>query len=792
MFNHSGRKCSLRKLLISLSSLAFSIAVSFLAGCADTIDGVTVIDKTLVSASTTTVTGSIANFNDFDKFNSREGTNARTILPEPVAENYEYYLYGEKVSKTGVTFGPEKQTLSVDSETGKTIFKTTLEQGEWELTLYALKTGTPAPATSSQAFNSALFMGKSYCFLKNFTGTASFTLSADRLTGSGNVNITVRLANEKDGAYENWTLPEGYSATAEIQNLMTSQTVSWANNGNFCRYNDFFYTDITGTPSPRTPPSKNENSIGSASHTLNPGTYNLLVKFYDNRGKELSCWSDVLVVKTNRTISKTISIPKMIDEVPSKVTSLKAGFIKDSEDSENHSGYYQAFFKWNAENVINEKYFELEVADITDVKINGQPATIENYDWSTPYTSYTPSGVALDTSPYCTGVSFAASSMEGSLNANNDYVSLYLKLGQKYTARIRSVNAIGTSGWETVALPVDGLTLSGKEISYFATDCDGDSTFECASSMNRFKVTYVLNGGCYTVTATSQSYSDRFMYYTQDAAGVGVKLWNGEAVTAGAYTNFFIDDLHNSNGFLTHWVSENYYLGSSSTRAPNSLNTLFAKNLYYYDTSDSEWKTLTDKTESEINDPSGLNLASKNIFMEKTDSAEEPDEKFKFKNPNYKDSKNITVYAIYPKADSTPPAPVIPDEHEDEYVLYTNWISVNGSSVTSSAASSSGFASMKLSGAQAVSQAVVTLTIPADTIPENYTSVQLVLSDSLGNKTPFTHVYPTAANPQNLAVINFATQSMGEGIYTLTVTAYKNLSAKTIERTVRISLILEK
>lgn len=796
-----------RKLWVA--AVALLAAVGLFIGCSSALDNVVVGDGTVVVPDTVAMKSFIENFSDYDTLKPASDGSARTILPDADTATYKYYLYGYQISNTKNYLDPTEMTLSGDVTTTTPVtFTTMLPTGNWEFVLYAVdstKVPTITAATKrSEADANALkfekaasLIARSYCALTSDSATCSFTLSPDKLTGEGIVNFKVSLGNEKadvSGAdkYDPWDLPNGYTAQAEVQNLLTGAIISWASGtvtGDAKQV--VFSTSGDGAT------KKNTDTFGGADQTLKPGTYNFVVRFMDDKSKEVYQWSDILVVLPNRSITtKEVWIPKMFDSIPGDVTSLKAVYYTNSEDEVDHEDSYKVHFQWDASDVVNEKYFEFELADLTEVA--AAKATIADYDWSTEFTSFTPSGVAKDDDANCTGQIVTADDryIKGSLLANNTDLAFYLKLGHKYTARIRAVNDSGASeNWTVLTLPTgatsaEKITVTGvSDLSYFATPTGSAGALESATSINHYRITYNLNGGKYSRTASDYTGSNRIEYKVLDPSGAGYPIWNGTGVTSGVTGR--IDYLSKDGQPLIFWVNDTYFNGSKDNTKDN---TVYAKWLYWDNTGASpaaKWEKVEDKTKPELTDGTDYYLEPA------ATSGSTPDAKYKFDNPYYTDTKNITLYALYSGATGELTGSVTKVD-ETLYQLLASWINVTGNNnvataVTKVTTADVASVTMKTTGDGANTKATFSLNIPGSaTNPDNYDTITMVVKNIAENKILLISKKTGSelASDADFANIAFDTLDMGNGSYYITFTAHKAIADKIITRKVNITLTL--
>ncbi|MBQ0052130.1 MAG: hypothetical protein KBT11_08730 [Treponema sp.] len=555
----------MKKIRLLLTAVAFSFLTVF-TGCSDVAEGS--VSDSVPYSYTGVISGAINNFSEVDPV--ARNAASRTIMPnEAVTETLDYYLYGKSASGTEYPF----TKLTVE-DNGK--FSVKMDSGVWDFTLVAVTTGTTAPTlagylTSTDAKYVGFALGN---LLKS--SDVTFTLSAAELQARVKVTFDVNLKDEyaETGAAV-WDLPSGslYDVVTKIVNPIT---------------NDIIYNKAGNTV------SSNKFTLNTDTTTIAPGTYNFIVEFVPTdagkaKGLKSAIWSDILIVVANRTTYKEINVPNIIGTKPQQPESLAAYLVmKDvangipAADLAGHEDFFKVRFDWSALAVNNERYFDLEIATLTNEALAIKDG---NSDWeSTSVVSRVKYSAVADTAKSVIAVREDSAYVSGSLLANNTTLDLYLKSGACYSARIRAVNDNGESDWTYLTLPTgknsfatttftaysDALkaaknkqsdtTVQTKlgeyitalkdmkretatDIAYFVAGApgtigDSSNAEKTSTCINLVRIKYWLNGGSYK-DSTSTITADKTVYYISKSnitADISVHaLWaaNGDELKRG-------------------------------------------------------------------------------------------------------------------------------------------------------------------------------------------------------------------------------------------------------------------
>lgn len=457
-------------------------AAMIFASCSNIVDA----NVSSSSEDKNTLNIEVTNYDEVVTQASKSANRAsRTIIPDSFdSDGVDFYLYGTNTS--GGTFGPSKVDFKGNAEAaGGTASKTVgtinipANSAVWEFTLVAVASGATAPTDETTLKNDAVLIGYSSMDMLN-GDTAKFTLSPDGLTKEA--KIAMKLYT--DG----WELPAGFTAKAGIYLLTTGADAG---------------ADATPTEKDVafTGTTKDEaNAVDYAIASFAPGTYLFKVTFEKTGSNKKFYWSDVLVVLPGKTIENVVGIPNIIGTAPTAPTAFKAGYVENSEDK--YSGWYTTAFEW-VRGSKNENNFEIEVLEFNDADTVTPPTSDD--EWTAAGKSVT----------YDSKFSSEANYESGSLLSGNTKAQLRLELGKRYFARIRAVNDAGESAWTLVDLT--------------AAPAEPTGTQKFTGTINRYRLTYFMNGGTYfddetaAEGGTGGSTEDKVTYHCEDSA-TGIEI----------------------------------------------------------------------------------------------------------------------------------------------------------------------------------------------------------------------------------------------------------------------------
>lgn len=463
-----------------------------LAGCQNSLEGDSVSGDGIEGLRTLTV--EIKNYSEFVEESSVQANRfapARSIMPDAftTADTLSYYLYGKASN------GEEKKWTLVTVDAGK--FSLDVEPYNWNLTLAVTADATTTIEGAdklSDVKGKAVLIGYAAVDLTRHANSASFTLKPDGLTTPGKVKLTTSLEGS-------WTIPDNIeSVRLGIYNFTKGTVVN---------YSDDSSTVVTATKSAGT--IAFPSTFGDSSKDLAPGTYTFKVEFLNAKAECEAEWSDSLVILPGKTNSTAVAVPNVLGTAPAAATAFTASYVAGTEDST--PGFYDVKFEWDGTACTNERYFEIDLLDVTGSTVAAIPTDDTTWD-----SAVTDSGKTAVT--YGSKVISDPFYVEGSLLANNTSLTMKLPLGKAYVARIRAVNRAGSSDNAYVTVG------TGK----------GTGTVFEGTFINLFRIRYNLQGGTYTpATGTAQTtpivdYASKEIAYrvpdTSDAATTNTLVKN--------------------------------------------------------------------------------------------------------------------------------------------------------------------------------------------------------------------------------------------------------------------------
>lgn len=425
-----------------------------LAGCQNSLEGDSVSGEGIEGLRTLTV--EIKNYSEFVEESSVQANRfapARSIMPDAftTADTLSYYLYGKASN------GEEKKWTLVTVDAGK--FSLDVEPYNWNLTLAVTADAKTTIADADELATvkgKAVLIGYAAVDLTRHANSASFTLKPDGLTTPGKVKLTTSLEGS-------WTIPDNIeSVRLGIYNFTKGTVVN---------YSDDSSTVVTATKSAGT--IAFPSTFGDSSKDLAPGTYTFKVEFLNAKAECEAEWSDSLVILPGKTNSTAVAVPNVLGTAPAAATAFTASYVAGTEDST--PGFYDVKFEWDGTACTNERYFEIDLLDVTGSTVAAIPT-----DETTWESAVTDSGNTAVT--YGAAVIEDQLYTEGSLLANNKWLTMKLELGKAYVARIRAVNRAGSSANTYVTVGAG----------------NGTGTVFGGTFINLFRIRYNLQGGTYT------------------------------------------------------------------------------------------------------------------------------------------------------------------------------------------------------------------------------------------------------------------------------------------------------
>lgn len=445
-----------------------------LAGCQNSLEGDSVSGDGIEGLRTLTV--EIKNYSEFVEESSVQANMfapARSIMPDAfkTSDTLSYYLYGKASN------GETKEWTEVTVTGGK--FTLDVEPYNWNLTLAVTADATTTIEGAdklSDVKGKAVLIGYAAVDLTRHANSASFTLKPDGLTTPGKVKLTTSLEGS-------WTIPDNIeSVRLGIYNFTKGTVVN---------YSDDSSTVVTATKSAGT--IAFPSTFGDSSKDLAPGTYTFKVEFLNAKAECEAEWSDSLVILPGKTNSTAVAVPNVLGTAPAAATAFTASYVAGTEDST--PGFYDVKFEWDGTACTNERYFEIDLLDVTGSTVAAIPT-----DETTWESAVTDSGNTAVT--YGAAVIEDQLYTEGSLLANNKWLTMKLELGKAYVARIRAVNRAGSSANTYVTVGAG----------------NGTGTVFGGTFINLFRIRYNLQGGTYTPETGSAQTTPIVRYASTETA----------------------------------------------------------------------------------------------------------------------------------------------------------------------------------------------------------------------------------------------------------------------------------
>ncbi|EID86350.1 hypothetical protein MSI_07010 [Treponema sp. JC4] len=469
----------------------------------------------------------IATSNNLISFSS---SSERSILPSAVdASSLHYYYWGKNKSDNNIVPVTEVTLYSYSQDSHKGFVDVVLTAGTYELYLFAVESDSLAIGGTTATYgadvtavkNAAYYVSSATVDVRYvesvtfyLTPASDYTNDITSVTGYGNVNIEL---------YTTWTLPDsGLTVIVGLYDLTTNKTIEyWNPDMSRSESTEWNLVDNFERAAPSGTPNYKLKYI-------KPDTYNFVVKFYTDGGKNCYVWSDLLTVFSNQNTNATIAIPPIIDALPDAAPSnFRAGWANPSNCEDD---FYYTEFAWD-DNSTNESYFQLELMDIS--KIDFDDATYYSHitnimDSSVALSTKNTSWAALKTAGAsvfeCTpenygdsdNVVFQHINGDGALWSNNTSIVYSFSLGKRYLARLCAMTTRGSSDYTYLDLGNGGTLPDSSKLSLSFNRFDSS-----ASSLNLYKITYNYNGGRYTCADDAQADSkiSRYVYNSQLLTG---------------------------------------------------------------------------------------------------------------------------------------------------------------------------------------------------------------------------------------------------------------------------------
>ena len=465
------------------SSIAVLAALTMvIAGCSHGLGGRVSGNGNAESTVTFSVTDIPPNY--IEMIREAQNPTARSILPNgPFQLNDAALKFvltgrsnsGEALPEPGHGVTPVTLTPSGSDY----VFTKTLGAYVWDLTLTAYKN-----YNDSASHHSPVLQGHCTVDLTTTNGTATFKMSTKGLTTPATVKVQGKV---KD--------PDGLCTKYEIGiyntysgKLIEKYTKIDGNEDDTHAKLEEPSVSHSGAPGPYIP---FEFKYGdSTTVTLNAGVYDYRMVFYKSSGSDytvIGSWSDILIVNPGNDLDQDVHEIDPLNKKPEPPSNLRAYLVKGSEDAEGR--YYYTKLTWDPGRY--ETNYELKITPYT---YSGSPPTLTagtpvTYGFSSTYT----------TPPAAPGFQeFVTSDIyhEGNLIYGSKECTLKLELGKVYDVAIRAHNFLGDAPSSTWVQGTIGAAPAPA----------GCELFDPAMShINRFRITYNLNGGELILNGTSPS-----------------------------------------------------------------------------------------------------------------------------------------------------------------------------------------------------------------------------------------------------------------------------------------------
>ena len=438
-------------------------------------------------------------------FPNASDSDSRTILPAAVdSSTLRFYLvYRDIINQA--TASIEEVTFNKDADTTaytKGTITKSFTLSNYTFTLYAMTAAMRAkldgqPTTNNIAAN-ASYVGYANADLR-YKDVVTFHLKPNTSSsGKGRVELTIKNIND-------WVIPVNYAVLAGLYKIEDEYTATpvYPTTG----YKEIYTrnTTATGTLDYAT---KSYIKSADATYDVPAGEYNLIIAYCyqpETAGENTKVYeySEKVIVLMNEETKADVNVPDILEKAPEAPTNFTVAY---QNPSSIESEYYPVQFMWS-DNSSTEREFELQVLEYTDENAYyAMPANDD--DWGAllsagTLTTYTK--LAMQNSSYY---------ISGTLNKNSNYVTMYFPLGARFIARLSAKNDAGNSAYayaewakidnvyknaagtdEAAARYVKNTDPAGSTGTSAATN-DVWTVFPAAvTTINRFRITYDLNGG---------------------------------------------------------------------------------------------------------------------------------------------------------------------------------------------------------------------------------------------------------------------------------------------------------
>lgn len=517
-----------------LIALAMSLVMFGFFGCSD----VSTDDKALVTtgiadgdAESKSIVLQAEADDDVIIFPSASDEESRTILPNAVDSStlHFYLVYRDTINSATATI--EEVTFNKDA--GETAYtKGTVTKSftlsNYTFTLYAVTAAMFAKVgtfTTANIAANASYVGYANADLR-YKDVVTFHLKPNTSSnGKGRVELTIKNVDD-------WVIPVNYAVYAGLYKIEDDylDTPVYPTTG----YKGIYARDsaATGTLDPTT---LSNIKSAAATYDVPAGEYNLIVAYcYQpvtaGDSTKVYEYSEKVIVLMNEETIAEVNVPDILEKAPAAPTNFTVAY---QNPASIESEYYPVQFMWS-DNSSTEREFELQVLEYTEeAAYFAMPA--DDDDWeellsSGTVTTYTK--LAMQNSSYY---------ISGTLNKNSNYVTMYFPLGARFIARLSAKNDAGNSDyayaeWAVIDEVYKNEAGTDEATARYVVTTGSSGTSSATNdvwtvfpadvtTINRFRITYDLNGGKFfnnastpAALASAPALVHYASQYTKDAA----------------------------------------------------------------------------------------------------------------------------------------------------------------------------------------------------------------------------------------------------------------------------------
>ncbi|WP_294431576.1 hypothetical protein [uncultured Treponema sp.] len=508
------------KHLSKLIAIAISLVMFGFFGCSDiSTDDKAYVSSGVIDGNVATKSISLEAEADDNVIIFSKSEEARTILPNAVsADTLKFYLVFQDMindeNPTGeyVTFTADA-TADAAGYTKGTITKS-FKLSNYTFKLYAITAAMSAKLTSDNTTVTATEVSKyaSYVGYANadlrYKDVVTFHMKPNTSSsGKGRVDITIHNADD-------WVIPVKYQVTAGLYKIESDykDTPVYPMTGTTGAAKEIYTYNAaaTGTLNPAT--LSFIRTADAASYDVPAGEYNLIVAYChqpDEAGttKAAYIYSEKVIVLMNEETKADVYIPDILEKAPEAPSNLTVAY---QNPASIETAYYPVQFMWS-DNSSTEREFWLQIKEYKDDNYYKIPTS--DAEWNAATTSVsvnTYTKLAMQNSSYY---------ISGSLNKNSNYVTMYFPLGARFIARLCASNDAGQSAYTYVTWAEIGTKYKNAEnveesVARYTAVASSTTTGTSSATndpwtvfdnnittINRFRITYDLNGGKFYTSA---------------------------------------------------------------------------------------------------------------------------------------------------------------------------------------------------------------------------------------------------------------------------------------------------